>query len=454
MGRKMGLSPETPMRIAVIGAGVAGLAAAARLHPHHDITVYEAESHLGGHALTRLVDDSALVASLARPDGLGRRGHDPRTGPRPTEHAADLGFMVWNRHTYPGLTALFERLGTATAPTSMGFSVRDARSGLEYAGETLNGLFAQRRNLVRPSFLAMIAAILRFNRHARDWVAGPHADATLGELLERERLPRAFRDHYLIPMGAAIWSASERDMDAFPAAFFVRFLANHGMLEPPSRQFRWRVVTGGSRHYVAALVRPFADRARTGCPVRRVERTADGVTVTTDAGTESFDRAVLALHADQALAVLADATPLEREALSAFPYRTNDAVLHTDTALLPRARAAWASWNYHVPAERGAPVMVTYDLSRLQHLATPGPLLLTLNDGGRVAEGRVVERRVFAHPAFTRASIAMQERHAEVDGTHRVHFCGAYWRNGFHEDGFASGETVAARILALDAGRA
>jgi predicted NAD/FAD-binding protein len=439
------------MRIAVVGAGIAGLTAAARLHPHHDLTLFEAEAQLGGHALTRLVPDAAVCATLARPDGRGRIDRDLRSGERPTMHAADLGFMVWNHRTYPGLKAMFERLGVVTAPTSMGFSVRDAGSGLEYAGETLGGLFAQPLNALRPSFLRMIRDILRFNAHARDWVAGPHADATLGELLARERFTRNFRDHYLVPMGAAIWSASERDMEAFPARFFVGFLDNHGMLEPPSRQLQWHVVHDGSRRYVEALSRPFADRVRVACPVRRVERTASGVRVTHDGGHEDFDLAVLASHADQSLALLADATPLEREALAAFPYRRNEAVLHTDTALLPRSRRAWASWNYHVPADRTAPVMVTYDLARLQHLRTPGPLLLTLNDRGTVAEGRVLERRTFAHPAFTRDSVVWQARHAEVSGSHRVHFCGAYWRNGFHEDGLVSGDRVADLILGTSA---
>jgi predicted NAD/FAD-binding protein len=354
---------------------------------------------------------------------------------------------VWNHHTYPGLHALFDELGIETEPTSMGFSVRDEQSGLEYAGETFDTLFAQRRNLFRPAFWGMIQSIVRFNKHARAWAAGPHAGSTLGELLAAERFPGSFRDHFLIPMGAAIWSASERDMAAFPAAFFVRFLANHGMLEPPSRQFSWRVMTGGSERYVAALTRPFADRIRLGTPVHAVRRTAQGVEIASEGAAEAFDQVVLALHADQARTVLADASPLEAAALAAFPYRTNDAVVHTDVRVLPRRRRAWASWNYHVPADRSAPVSVTYDLSRLQHLATPSPLLLTLNDSGRIAPAHVLRRQRFAHPAFTRDSIAMQARHAEVSGVHRVHFCGAYWRNGFHEDGFWSGVRVAEAIL-------
>ncbi len=431
------------MRIAIVGAGIAGLAAASRLCSTHDIIVYEADDHAGGHALTAHVPDADLRASLGLPA--------PRA-PHGISYPADLGFMVWNTHTYPGLHTLFDALGVETAPTSMGFSVRDEASGLEYAGETFDTLFAQRRNLFRPAFWGMIRAIMRFNRMAPGWVAGAHADATLGELLERESLPREFRDHFLIPMGAAIWSASERDMAAFPAAFFVRFLANHGMLEPPSRQFRWRVMTGGSERYVAALTRPFADRIRLRTPVRVVRRTTGRVQIETDLGSETYDQVILALHADQARDVLADASPLEAAALDAFPYRMNEAVLHTDVDVLPRKRRAWASWNYHVPADRNAPVSVTYDLSRLQHLATPSPLLLTLNDQDRVAARHVLRRQRFAHPAFTRASIAMQARHAEVSGSNRVHFCGAYWRNGFHEDGYWSGVRVAETILGVPSG--
>ena len=455
------------MRIAVVGTGIAGLAAAARLHPDHDLTLYEAAPYAGGHACTVDVPDDAIHATLneptarellklgaqasasasARAAGFADRIKIGEPSPSARSHAADLGFMVWNHHTYPGLRRMFERLGVETAATSMGFSVSDAASGLEYAGESLDGVFAQRRNLLRPAFWRMLLDITRFNRDAVAWCSARHAGSTLGQLLAAERFPREFRDQYLIPMGAAIWSASESDMLAFPAAFFVRFLHHHGMLAPPSRQFRWRVVTGGARRYVAALTQPFAGRIRLSSPVQRVQRVPGAVEVTAASGREHFDEVVLALHADQALALLAEPTPLEHEALSAFPYRRNTAVLHTDFSLLPRRRRAWASWNYHVPADRGAPVAVTYDLSRLQHLRTATPLLLTLNDGGRVGPGRVLLRTTFEHPAFTRASVATQARHAEISGRDRIHFCGAYWRNGFHEDGLVSGEGVARAIL-------
>ncbi len=281
------------MRIAVVGTGIAGLTAAARLHPHHAITVFEAEPRLGGHALTRTLTDAEVCATLAQPDGRGRTTRVPHDPTRPATHAADLGFMVWNHHTYPGLKAMFERFAIATSPTSMGFSVHDAHSGLEYAGETLGGLFAQPLNLVNPTFLGMLRAILRFNAHARDWVAGRYADATLGELLSGERLPRSLRDFYLVPMGAAIWSASERDMEAFPARFFVRFLANHGMLGLRDRP-TWFYVRGGSSRYVEAILGELGSRVRTRTPVASILR-EEGRVVVEPRGeaVEEYDHVVL-----------------------------------------------------------------------------------------------------------------------------------------------------------------
>ncbi len=408
------------MKVAIVGAGISGLTVASRLHPEHDIQVFEAASHIGGHTHTVRVES---------PEGA---------------YDVDTGFVVFNQHTYPEFCALLERLGVASHSTRMGFSVTDRRSGLEYGGESLDAVFAQRRNLLRPSFLRMISDILRFNREAPTLVAGAYANATLGELCDGAGFSAAFRDQYLVPMGAAIWSSSEHTMREFPAAFFVRFFRNHGLLEPPARQPRWRVVTGGSHAYVRALMAPFVDRVHASTPVLQVRRVAEGVGVRLSDGFQRFDEVVFATHADQTLRLLADATPLEREVLGAFPYQGNSAVLHTDTRVLPRRRRAWASWNYHVPTAIGAPVSVTYNMSMLQGLATPEPFLVTLNDSGTIAPERVIRRMDFDHPIFTRDSLAAQARHHEVSGTDRVHFCGAYWRNGFHEDGVVSGLAVAA----------
>ncbi len=406
------------MKVAIIGAGISGLTVAACLHREHEIQVFEAAEHVGGHTHTVRVDT---------PEGA---------------FDVDTGFVVFNRSTYPDFCALLERLAVPSQPTRMGFSVTDRRTGLEYGGETLDAVFAQRRNLLRPTFLRMIADILRFNREATGLVAGDYAHATLGELCEGAGFSAAFRDQYLVPMGAAIWSSSEHTMREFPAAFFVRFFHNHGLLEPPARQPRWRVVTGGSHAYVGPLTKPFAAQVHTSTPVQQVRRIAGGVEVRLSDGVQRFDEVVFATHADQTLRLLADATPIEREVLRAFPYQRNDAVLHSDTRVLPRRRKAWASWNYLVPSAAGAPVSVTYDMSLLQGLRSREPLLVTLNDAGTIAPERIWRRMRFEHPIFTRDSLAAQARHAEVSGVDRVHFCGAYWRNGFHEDGVVSGLAV------------
>lgn len=407
------------MKVAIVGAGISGLTVAAQLHGEHDVAVFEAAGHIGGHTHTVRVDTPS--------------------GP----FDVDTGFVVFNERTYPDFCAMLARLGVASRPTTMGFSVTDRRSGIEYGGETLDAVFAQRRNLVNPSFLRMLADILRFNREALALVEGPHANATLGELCDRAGFSEGFRDRYLVPMGAAIWSSSERDMRDFPAAFFVRFFRNHGLLEPPAKQPRWRVVSGGSHAYVAPLIRPFADRVHVRTPVRGVRRTAAGVEVRLDGGAREFDQVVFATHSDQALALLTDASPLEREVVGAFRYQSNTAVLHTDTSVLPRSRRAWSSWNYHLPADPQAPVSVTYDMTTLQGLSSPERFLVSLNESGQVAASRVIRRMTFEHPVFTREALAAQERHSEVSGPNRVHFCGAYWRNGFHEDGLASGLAVA-----------
>lgn len=414
------------MKVAIVGAGVSGLVAADALRHEHEITVFEAGAEPGGHSHT---------VRIATAEGM---------------RDVDTGFVVFNHATYPEFRRLLERLGVASQPTSMGFSVTDRRSGIEYAGETLGGLFAQRRNLVRPAFLRMVSDVLRFNREAEALAERLGPEATLGELCAAGRLSDAFRDLYLVPMGAAIWSSNERDMLAFPARFFVRFFRNHGLLEPPARQLRWRVVSGSSKRYVEALVRPYADRLRLRTPVLGVRRVPDGVEVRTEGAAGRFDEVVFATHADRTLRLLADATPLEREVLSAFPYQRNEATVHTDASVLPRRRRAWASWNYHVPADRSQPVRVTYDMSRLQGLETPEPVLVTLNDPGTIAPEKVIARIPFDHPVFTPGSIAAQARHAEVSGSHRAHFCGAYWRNGFHEDGVVSGLAVA-RAFAREA---
>jgi len=401
------------MKIAVIGSGIAGNVAAHRLHRAHDVTVYEAADHVGGHTQTHSVEQ-------------GGRWHE-----------VDTGFIVYNDRTYRSFAALLAELGVASQASSMSFSVRCDATGLEYNGSTLDSLFAQRRNLLRPSFLGMVRDILRFNRDAAGLVAGDGGDTTLGELLERGRYGRAFVEHYVVPMGAAIWSTDPAAMLDFPARFFVRFLDNHGMLSVDDRPV-WRTVRGGSARYVEKLTAPFRNRVRLNTPVEWIRRPFGGVVVKAR-GHEPvrYDAAFVACHSDQALALLADASPTERAVLGAIRYQRNDAVLHTDTRLLPRRRRAWAAWNYHV-SPGGEGVALTYNMNILQRLDAPEPFLVTLNRADAVDPARIVKRLVYHHPLFTRDGVAAQARHAEVNRGRRTYYCGAYWRNGFHEDGVVS----------------
>jgi predicted NAD/FAD-binding protein len=400
------------MRIAIIGSGIAGNVAAHRLHREHDITVFEAGGHAGGHSHTH---DIALE---------GRR------------YAVDTGFIVFNDRTYPNFLALLEELGVAWQESSMSFSVRDEASGLEYNGTTLDTLFAQRRNIFNPSFLGMVGDILRFNREAPSLLAGADDGLTLGSFLEAGGYRRAFIDHYLVPMGAAIWSTDPQRMLGFPARYFVRFLHNHGMLSINDRPV-WRTVQGGSREYVRRLTAPFASRIRLRTPVRGLRRLPNQVLVELDGGAERFDCAFLACHSDQALALLRDPTREEREVLGAIGYQENEAVLHTDTRLLPRARRAWAAWNYHVPARQRPRVALTYNMNILQRLDARETLCVTLNHGDAIDPARIVERITYHHPLYTPAAVAAQARQREIN-RNGTYYCGAYWRYGFHEDGVVS----------------
>ena len=401
------------MKIAIIGSGIAGNVVAHHLHREHDITVFEAAGHIGGHTHT----------------------HDVELGGE--RHAIDTGFIVFNDWTYPNFIALLDELGVESQASAMSFSVRNEVSGLEYNGATLNTLFAQRRNLVRPSFHRMIRDILRFNRDAPA-ILETSDECGLGDYLAAHGYSRDFRDDYLVPMGAAIWSTDPAQMLAFPARYFVRFLHNHGMLSVDQRP-QWRAIRGGSARYVEKLTVPFRDRIHLNTPVESVRRLPDCVIVKAR-GAESarFDQVFFACHADEALRLLPDATPLECEVVGAIPYSENEAVLHTDTALLPRARRAWAAWNYHVQPERGARVALTYNMNILQNLKSRQTFCVTLNRSARIAPETIIKRIVYHHPLYTPAAVAAQQRQREVNGVQRTYFCGAYWRYGFHEDGVVS----------------
>jgi uncharacterized protein len=425
------------MKIAIVGSGIAGLAAAHYLNksglnksglnkiggktgigkqPQFDITVFEQSDRIGGHTATIDVD---------------YRGQ---------RYAIDTGFIVFNDWTYPNFIRLLDEIGVASQATDMSFAVSCRNSGLEYAGSNFNTLFAQRRNLVRPAFLRMLLNIVRFNRQSvADLAAGRiPADMTLGAYLERERYDGLFVTHYLIPMGAAIWSAGTTTMLDFPLQFFVRFCSNHGLLSVSNRP-QWRTIIGGSKAYLQPLTRDFADKIHTGCGVRSIERTSDGVRIVTQKNQQlEFDGVVLACHSDQALRLLDDASADERAVLGALPYQDNDVVLHTDTQLLPKNRLAWSSWNYALHNTAQSQSTVTYNMNILQRLLAPQTFCVTLNDTARIDPKKIIGRFNYSHPTFSLPGVDAQQRWADINGVNRTWFCGAYWRNGFHEDGVVS----------------
>jgi uncharacterized protein len=405
-------------RIAVVGGGVSGLVAAHLLHREHQVTVFEAGAYAGGHTNT-------IEVETAR-------------GPL----AVDTGFIVFNDRNYPRFEALLGELGVASQPSQMSFGVSDG--DFEYASTSANGLYAKRSHLVSPTFQRMIADVPRFQRRARELLSSP-GEPSLREWLEGLGLSDAFVERVIVPQAAAVWSADPEQMWTFPARFLVEFFDNHGMLGLRGRP-RWQTVSGGSKRYVEALSAPFADRIRLSTPVRAIERLGDGVDVTPAGGVpERFDEVVIAAHADQALAMLADPTPAEREILGAFPYQANEAVLHTDRGLLPRRRRAWASWNYHLLPEGSppGPATVTYHMNRLQSLDADEDYCVTLNRTEAIDPERIIRRIAYAHPVYTVEGQAAQRRYDEIGGG-RTHFCGAYWGWGFHEDGVASAHRAAA----------
>jgi len=399
------------VKIAIIGAGIAGNVVAARLHERHEITVFEAGSHVGGHSHTHTVEIEGQPVTV------------------------DTGFIVYNERTYPEFTRLLRDLDVPTKPSNMSFSVRCESSGLEYNGTTINSLFAQRRNLFRPSFHRMWRDILRFNQHAPIAAAAGGMEQTLGDYVREHEYSPQFINHYLLPMAAAIWSATPVDVYAMPMRFLVGFFGNHGMLSVNDRP-QWRTIDGGSMRYVERLVAPFRHRIQLDRPVEWVRRLPTQVQVCPRGGeAQNFDRVFFACHSDQALAMLQDASPAEREVLGAIRYQDNEVVLHTDATLLPKRRLAWAAWNCHLPREAAEQVCVTYNMTILQGQRTRAPLCVTLNRSEAIDPTKVLRRVSYAHPVFNVAAVAAQARQRELNGAQGTYFCGAYWRNGFHEDG-------------------
>lgn len=406
------------MRIAVIGSGVSGNVCAWVLNHRHNVTLFEANDYPGGHSNT--VDISVF----------NRR------------FSVDTGFMVYNDRTYPNLIRVLDRLGIQGQPTDMSFSVRCDRSGLEYQGSSLRGLFAQRRNLIRPRFYHLLGEILRFNRSARlDRQSLPES-TTLYQYVRKHGFSESLVQQYLLPMTAAIWSARPVAVLQMPARFLFQFFHNHGLLQIRNRP-QWYTLPGGARRYVEKLIEPLGSRLRLSTPVARVRRFDDFVEVKPRGkAPETFDAVIFACHADQVLAMLDDPSGRERRVLGQFEYQDNLAILHTDPNVMPRRHDAWASWNYRVTEDDEAPLSVTYDLNRLQRLGAPGPIMVTLNDASEIAPDRVLREIRYQHPVFGPGTSAAQAAHDELNGTKRSYYCGAYWRYGFHEDGVHSALAV------------
>ena len=406
------------MKIAIIGGGISGLTTAHLLCGEHDITLFEANDYPGGHTNTLDVT------------------HDG------TRYAVDTGFIVFNERTYPNFITLLERLGVASQPSVMSFSVVCETTGLQYRASNLDSFFAQRKNLLSLSFWRMLLEIFRFNRSSAELYGSSDLSLTLGDYLRSNGYSPLFIEKFLIPMGAAVWSADPAQFLEFPAAAFVQFFTNHGMLNVVD-QPTWRVIKGGSRQYVEPLIRPFRDRIRLSTPVERVRRFDDRVTITPRGGEpEAFDHVVLACHSDQALALLADSSDGERELLGAIPYQKNDTVLHTDSRMLPSLPKARASWNCLLPRTQQGGVVLTYWMNLLQTLNAPVDFCVTLNNPEAVDPNAIIRRLLYHHPVYSAAAFAAQKRRDEISGVNRTSYCGAYWSWGFHEDGVKSALAV------------
>jgi predicted NAD/FAD-binding protein len=402
------------MRIAIVGAGVSGLVAAHLLHREHEIVVYEANSYAGGHTNTIRVDTDHAT------------------------HHVDTGFIVMNDRNYPLFTRLLDRLGVARQPTHMSFSVKGEERDFEFSG-TPRGLLCQPGNIASPRFQRMIVDLLRFNRALRRLLEGEESGESMRDFLARHRFSRAFVERLIVPQLSAVWSADPREAGSFPARFIAEFFANHGMLGFRDRP-RWATVSGGSARYVEALTQPFADRIRLGAPVSSITRAADAVElVAAGSDVERYDHVIVATHSDQALRMLTDASARERELLGAIRYQPNEAVLHTDSSLLPRRRWARSAWNFHLLSEPKPLSTVTYYMNHLQRLTADRDFCVTLNRTEAIDPAKIIRTICYSHPMYTPRGVAAQSEHSAISNlSSRTHYCGAYWGWGFHEDGVRS----------------
>lgn len=408
------------MRIAIVGSGISGLVCAHLLHPEHEIQLFEASGRIGGHTNTVPVHRGGRTWQV------------------------DTGFIVHNEHNYPNFTRILRACGVETQASTMSFSVRDENTGFEWGGHDFHSLFAQKRNLVSPGYWKFLRDIIRFNKILRELVHQPEEGLTIGTVLDRHGFNQRLRNHYLVPMASAIWSMPSSAIDGFPAVTMARFMDHHRMLQVEGRP-EWRTITGGSWRYVQAMTAPFHDRIRTNCPVQRIHRSERGVRIEHAAGSDTFDEVILACHSDQSLRMLGDASAAEQDILGSIRYTGNRAILHTDRRMLPRNKAAWSAWNAHVASGLTDRAALTYDMNILQRLGSSERFLVTLGRDQAIDSDQHIKTIDYEHPFFDAPAVAAQQRWAEISGVNRIHFCGAYWGWGFHEDGVRSALNVCER---------
>ena len=403
------------MKVAIIGSGISGLTAAYLLNKEHDVTVFEANDYVGGHTHTHEID------------------HNNKSW------RVDSGFIVYNENTYPNFIKLLEQLKVEVQKTSMGFSVKAPSKNLEYSGGSLNTLFAQRLNLFKPSFLVMLKDILRFNRIAARSLDSVEETITMSKFLHAHNFSSHFIDNYIIPMGAAIWSTAAKKTTEMPAAFYIRFFKNHGLLQIFNRP-QWFVIKGGSKNYVQKIIEGFKEKILLSSPVKEVLRDSAGVKIYCEKDQEPkrFDKVIFATHSDQALALLKDPSDNEASILGALPYQKNTAILHTDVSLMPKNKLTWSSWNYLLNEDQGKPVTLTYNMNILQSLDAKPEFLVTLNSNGKIDPSKIIKKVEYRHPLFTVDGIIAQKQKKQINGANNTFYCGAYWGNGFHEDGVNS----------------
>ena len=404
------------MKIAIIGSGISGLTTAYLLSRNHEIIMFEKNDYIGGHTHTHEIDHEGKSLSV------------------------DSGFIVYNERTYPNFIKLLDQLGVERQLTRMGFSVKSEKDDLEYAGHSLNGLFAQRSNIFRPSFIRMLGSMNRFNQESRKDLPSIDPITTLGDYLLKNNYSTEFIQHFIIPIGAAIWSTVPTDMRNIPAVFFIRFFENHGLLQKINRP-NWWVIKGGSKRYVDKIIANFKDKIRLSTPVKNVKRDKDLVKISfglDGENEEDFDAVVFATHSDQSLALLEQPTKDEVEILGSIIYQNNDAVLHFDDTILPKRKTAWSSWNYLLDQNQSKPVALTYNMNILQGIVSSKTFCVTLNTQELIDPEKVIKYLNYEHPLFTLSSLKAQEQKSKISGKNNTYYCGAYWHNGFHEDGVVS----------------